>query len=306
MSEFSIIEKFQQLTPKYSNVTIGIGDDTAVIPLKSGNYQLITTDTLLAGVHFDPNENPRLVGRKALAVSLSDIAAMAGEPEHALISFATSRNEARTLEIFRGILELAEDFGVSIIGGDTNTWEHPEAITVTLTGQKTTMPPLLCDAEIGHDIFVTGTLGGSITGHHLNFKPRLKEAQHLSKNYPLGALTDISDGIATDLRHIISQSSCGVELIAESIPISPAASLLSDPLKHAFCDGEDFELCFTLPSQFTGQLLADPFFHNPKVYHIGKVTEHLSLIHLIHDDGHRSIMEWHGYEHASSDASRNS
>jgi thiamine-monophosphate kinase len=141
---------------------------------------------------------------------------------------------------------------VAVVGGDTNSWDGKLVISVTVLGEATERGPVLrSGAKPGDWVFVTGALGGSIRGHHLTFTPRVREALALHELVGLHAMIDVSDGLAADLNHILEESRCGAVLVAEAIPISPAAHDLSrtsgkTPLQHALGDGEDFELVFTV------------------------------------------------------------
>src|SRR5205823_2681084 len=214
---------------------------------------LITTDMLLEGSCFRLAEaGPRRVGRKAMAVNLSDIAAMAGEPLFAVVSVGLPRQGGRALaeELYLGLREMADAFDTAIVGGDTNSWDGPLAISVTLHGRATGRGPVLRrGAKPGDLAFVTGPLGGSILGHHLDFTPRVREALALHRAAELRAMIDISDGLAADAWHVCRESGCGLVLRGEAIPITEDACRLNDgrtPLEHALTDGEDFELFFAV------------------------------------------------------------
>jgi thiamine-monophosphate kinase len=234
---------------------LGIGDDAAVIKVKNRSPALVTTDMLMDGVHFDlVKDDPRLVGRKALAVNLSDIAAMAGRPTVAVVSVSLPRKGGRRIavELFKGIQKLATEFGVSIAGGDTNSWNGPLVIAVTLLGEPTQKRPVLrSGAKPGDVIFVTGELGGTRLSKHLTFKPRIEEAQWLHKHFRVSAMIDISDGLVSDLGHILEESRCGAALRRKAIPVSKKKGVT---LANALTDGEDFELCFTVPAKDSWRL----------------------------------------------------
>jgi thiamine-monophosphate kinase len=155
-------------------------------------------------------------------------------------------------QLYLGLRELADEFGVAVVGGDTNSWGDKLAISVTLLGEVTQRGPVLrSGAKPGDWVFVTGPLGGSILGHHLTFTPRVREALKLHEAVALHAMIDVSDGLAADLNHILEESRCGAVLVAEAVPVSAAARELSrtsgkTPLQHALGDGEDFELVFTV------------------------------------------------------------
>jgi thiamine-monophosphate kinase len=220
-----------------------------------------------------------LVGRKAMAVNLSDMAAMAGKPVAAFVSVGLPRRGGRALaeELYTGLREVADAFETAIAGGDTNTWNGPLVICVTLIGAATSRGPVRRGgASAGDWLLVTGPLGGSISGKHLTFTPRVREALQLHELADLHAMIDISDGLAADLNHICAESRCGAVLRAETIPISDAAHHASDgrsPLDHALNDGEDFELVFALPPGEAQTLLQQQPIPGIRLAHIGECIE---------------------------------
>ena len=155
-------------------------------------------------------------------------------------------------ELYVGLREAADAFGVAVVGGDTNSWDGGLVVSVTLLGEATARGPVRRGgARPGDWVFVTGPLGGSLLGRHLDFTPRVREALRLHERFDLHAMIDVSDGLAADLNHILEESGCGAVLDAESIPVAPAAFERSrttglTPLEHALGDGEDFELVFTV------------------------------------------------------------
>lgn len=266
--EFDYISWVRARTQRSDRVLVGPGDDCAVLA-PSRNPLLITTDMLMDGTDFHLSEvGPRRAGRKAMAANLSDIAAMAGVPTVAVVSVALPKGEASgrgtAEELYLGLRDVADDFAVPIVGGDTNSWTSPLAISVTVLGEPTDRGAVLrSGAKPGDWIFVTGPLGGSILGRHLDFSPRVREALAIHEAVNLHAMCDISDGLAADLNHILEESHCGAVLFADRIPISLAASELSrtsgkTPLDHALGDGEDFELVFAVSSEDGKKLECTP------------------------------------------------
>jgi thiamine-monophosphate kinase len=242
----------------------------------------------------------RQVGRKAMAVNLSDIAAMAGRPVAAVVSVGLPRHGGRELaeELYRGLRDVADCFATALIGGDTNSWNGPLVISVTVVGEATERGPVSRKgARLGDWLLVTGPLGGSITGHHLTFTPRVREALLLHELADLHAMIDISDGLAADSHHLAKESSCGIVLRAESIPIAGAAYQLTDgrsPLQHALTDGEDFELVFAVSPADGQRLLDTQPVPGITLVHIGEcVTEGFFL----EEDGQRRMLVPEGYEH---------
>ena len=177
---------------------------------------LVTTDMLLEGSCFVLAEaGPRRVGRKAMAVNLSDVAAMAGRPMAAVVSVGLARDGGRSLaeDLYRGLREMADEFDTAIVGGDTNSWDGPLAISVTLFGEPTGRGPVTrSGARPGDWLLCTGTFGGSIRGHHLDFTPRVREALRLHEVADLHAMIDVSDGLAADVWHICTESRVGAVL----------------------------------------------------------------------------------------------
>ena len=230
------------------------------VRLAAGAECVVTVDMISDGVDFDlSSTDPRRIGRKALAVNLSDLAAMAARPLAAVIALALPRQGALALakELYEGLLPLAERFEVAVAGGDLQTWDGPLAISVTLLGEPTSRGALLrSGARPGDVLVVTGSLGGSILGKHLNFEPRVTEALLLHERYELHAGMDVSDGLSLDLSRLCQASGCGAVIDLERVPIADAARQLAATrgdgqaaLDHALGDGEDFELLLALPSQ---------------------------------------------------------
>jgi thiamine-monophosphate kinase len=263
--EFHYIRWLRSQTTDDARVLVGPGDDCAVLaPLR--RPLLVTTDMLMDGTDFIVSDvGPRRVGRKAMAANLSDIAAMAGKPVAAVVSVALPRGSREfPQQLYLGLRDVADAFDVPIVGGDTNSWAGPLVISVTAFGEATERGAVLrSGAKAGDWVFVTGPLGGSIGGHHLDFTPRVREALALHATVELHAMCDISDGLAADLNHILEESGCGAVLVAEAIPVSDDARELSrtsgkTPLQHALGDGEDFELVFTVSPADGEKLLRTP------------------------------------------------
>jgi thiamine-monophosphate kinase len=264
--------------PPSEDVTVGIGDDAAVTAWSSGQL-VISTDMLLEDTHFTAAAGWRVIGRKAMAVSLSDMAAMAARPKFAVcaVGLDEERKPEDAKSLFEGMQEIAADFGCQIVGGDLTSWARPTAVCTTVVGEPTGKGPLTrAGAQAGDRIVVTGELGGSSAGKHLLFLPRVIEAIYLNQNYKINACIDISDGLGQDLGHILEESGKGALLYADAIPISEAARKSAartgkTALEHALSDGEDFELVFTMPPAECERLLADTEV-GTKVSVIGGIT----------------------------------
>jgi thiamine-monophosphate kinase len=303
-SEFAYIDWLRRRTPAHSSVEIGPGDDTAALRATPGRTLLMTTDMLLEGSCFLLEQaGPRRVGRKAMAVNLSDIAAMAGKPTAAVVSVGLPRRGGRALaeQLYEGMREVADAFDVPIVGGDTNSWEGPLVISVTVLGEATEKGPVRRNgAKPGEWILTTGPLGGSILGKHLDFTPRVAEALALHREADLHALIDISDGLSADLHHICEESACGAVLRAESIPITAAARQLSatdghSPLEHALFDGEDFELLMTVSPEDGQKLIERQPIAGIELCKIGEIV---ASGYWIEEAGVRRALEPKGYIHA--------
>jgi thiamine-monophosphate kinase len=301
-SEFAFIDWLRRRTPAADRVLVGPGDDTAVLRWPAAADCLVTTDMLLEGSCFLLAEaGPRRVGRKAMAVNLSDVAAMAGRPLAAVVSVGLPRRGGRALaeELYLGLREAADAFDTAVIGGDTNSWDGPLVINVALLGEATARGPVRRGgARVGDWLLVTGPLGGSILGKHLDFTPRVREALQLHEAAPLHAMIDVSDGLAADVWHLCEESHCGAVLRAEAIPLTPQASQIADgrsPLEHGLGDGEDFELVFAADPADARRLLATQPVAGITLAHIGEcVSEGLWL----EEQGQRRPLAPEGYVHA--------
>ncbi|MBN2563433.1 MAG: thiamine-monophosphate kinase [Phycisphaerae bacterium] len=282
---------------KGAGVRIGIGDDMAMLRAPDG-AMLVAADMLMDGVHFDTSvHSPEQIGRKALAVNLSDCAAMAVRPLYAVVSVALP--DSWTMEqaqgLFVGMADLARRYDCVIVGGDTNSWARPLVVDVAVIAEPWgdaetskrrnvetlerrnvetskrhgagasagreagrvggTRPVRRDGMRVGDAVCVTGRLGGSLLGHHLDFEPRVLEARALSRGLgsALHAMMDLSDGLSTDGHRMASASGCGIEFDAAALGgvISDAAVTASredrrGPMEHLFDDGEDFELLFAI------------------------------------------------------------
>lgn len=292
--EFDYIEWVRAHVSSSARLPVGIGDDTAVLRFPKAADCLVTVDMLMEGVHFTfPPATPRQAGRKALAVNLSDIAAMAGKPLAAVVSVALPRGRETQFahELHAGLQELAEEFGVVIAGGDTNSWSGPLVISVTLLGETQGKGAVLrSGAQVGDWVFVTGSLGGSISGKHLSFQPRVHEALRLHDAVDIHAMIDLSDGLSSDIGHILDESHVGALLLADAIPIGDEARAAADdksPLEHALGDGEDFELLFTVSPEDGSRLVENPPIDVP-LTRIGEIVAS-SKCELIDSQGKREL-----------------
>lgn len=264
--EFEFLDWLSQRLGQHSRLRLGPGDDAALLRLSERAECVVTVDMISDGVDFElRTTDPRRIGRKALAVNLSDIAAMAARPIGAVVALALPRQSALSLaiELYEGLLPLAEQFDLAMAGGDLQTWDGPLVISVTLLGEPTPRGPLLrSTAWPGDAIVVTGDFGGSILARHLDFEPRVNEALLLHERYELHAGMDVSDGLSLDLARLCQASGCGAVVDLDRIPISAAARELAGmsgrgALDHALSDGEDFELLLAVPEAEAQRMLAE-------------------------------------------------
>jgi thiamine-monophosphate kinase len=304
--EAEFLDWLRARLPTHPAVQLGVGDDAAILRWTGGAGCVVASDTLNEGVDFHLDQvDLRLVGHKALAVNLSDLAAMAAQPVAALVCLTLPRAGGLKIaqDLYTGILALAEQFGLAIAGGDTGSWDGPLVITVTVVGEVTEHGPLLrSGARPGDAVLVTGAFGGSILGKHLQFTPRVREALRLNREYRIHAATDVSDGLSLDLAHIVTESACGAVLDLPAIPIAADAHRLaasstsgSTALEHALADGEDFELILAVPQDQAQRLLQDQPLEIP-VTRIGTFVPERGLW-TADTAGVRHRLQPRGYEH---------
>ena len=284
-NEFELITRLKTKLPTNDSVIVGAGDDCAVIDAGvSGKWQLHKTDAVVEGIHFTRETAPEKVGHKALGRALSDIAAMAGTPRWATVTLGLPDgfDGAMVETIYDGINRLAKRHDVAVVGGETVSNPERLVLSVAVVGEVDRDRCVLrSGAKPGDGIWVTGELGGSIAGHHLDFEPRLPEGRWLAEHFLPSALIDISDGLAGDLGHLLDQANAGAELLETALPIRREARLRAresdaakPPLIAALTDGEDYELCFTL-GQGNAVALLDQFrkaFPDTPISCIGKIV----------------------------------
>ncbi|MHC1697109.1 MAG: thiamine-phosphate kinase [Geobacteraceae bacterium] len=310
LGEFGLIDRIARQLPAGKGVALGIGDDAAAFAPSPGQLSLITTDTLVEGIHFDLSFcDPLSLGKKALSVNLSDIAAMGGKPKYFLLSLAIP--PAMPLEFLDdficGMLTRAEQFGVHLIGGDTCSSSGPLVLTLTVLGEQS--PDLLVrrsGACPGDQICVTGTIGDSALGlrllqqggrqgnaimQHLDPVPRVLEGLALAEATLPSAMIDLSDGLMADLGHILDLSSVGARIYSAALPLSDAfrehfPTVTEEALSLALAGGEDYELLFTVPAEKI-----------PKVFPLlEKLGTPVSVIGTITAENTRAIIDSAGRE----------
>jgi thiamine-monophosphate kinase len=264
LSEFEIIRRF--FTSRARSAVLGVGDDAAIVRARRGFELVVTTDLLVAGRHFRRDANPGAIGHKALAVNLSDIAAMGGRPRWATLALALPRADARWLAAFsRGFMRLARRHGVDLIGGDTT--RGPLAICVQVIGEVPAGRALRRDgARAGDDVWVSGQIGGAglvlaaadgkvalSARERARLEPRLHvPAPRIGLGIALRGIArsaiDISDGLVADLGHVCERSGVGAVIDLARIPCSATMRrhLSRAPARAALlAGGDDYELCFT-------------------------------------------------------------
>lgn len=274
MGEDALVGRLLPLMPANESLVTGPGDDCAVARVSPGRQLLLKTDCVVEGMHFLPGTEPELIGRKALARAVSDVGAMGGVPLHALVTLLihADRPVSQVEGIYRGMKKLAEQFGISVAGGESSGLpEDGLIISVALTGEVPDGKAVLRNtAQRGDLIAVTGVLGGSFpTGHHLSFTPRVSEGGFLAASGLVTAMMDLSDGLGTDLPRLAAASGLGFRVREELLPVREGFTT-----EQAAGDGEDYELLMTFPPAHRDQLarLAAERFPETPLTVIGEMT----------------------------------
>ena len=288
VGEFGLIERLTRGLRYDRSVVKGVGDDCAVVDFDRTRFMLFCSDMIVEDVDFTLRDRPGLIGRKALAVNLSDIAACAGIPRYCTVSLGLPKRCGLVFaeRLYRGIRSLASRFKVNIVGGDISK-AAKLTIDVSVIGfvEKTKLA-LRSGARPGDIICVSGKLGNSLAGKHLQFTPRVGLARWLACHCRLHAMIDISDGLAADLGHILVQSKAGARLYARCIPCVKG-------LDAALHDGEDFELLFTLAPREAKKALAA----GRGISAIGEIVAPRYGVRLVDAAGRESMLEPKGYRH---------
>lgn len=226
-------------------VFAGSADDCAIVEIpRTKQYLVLKTDCVVEGVHFVQGTNPSDVGWKAMMRPLSDFAAASAVPRFALITLIVSQQTkaAWVQALYRGLRRAANRFEVSIVGGETSNTQGPIVISVSVIGfvEKSRVPSRR-GGRSGDDLFVTGRLGGALKQKHLKFIARIAESRWLTKNFPIHAMMDLSDGLGSDLPRLARASKAGFEIELENLPIARGATI-----DNAISEGEDYELLFAV------------------------------------------------------------
>lgn len=314
-SEFDLIARF--FTRPAPGAVLGVGDDAALMRVSSGMELTVSSDMLVAGRHFLPDADPYQLGHKALAVNLSDLAAMGASPRWATLSLALPEADEAWLAPFsQGFFELAQRHGVDLVGGDTT--RGPLNLCITILGEVPMGQALRRDgAQAGDDVWVSGSLGGAALGlRHLLGETRLTVEEQASclerlhtpqPRLELGqallglahGAIDISDGFMADLGHILARSGTGAEIHMEQLPAHPAvAARMASPLAQQclLAGGDDYELCFTAAPGRAQAILAAGARSGVSVARVGRITQDSGL-RIIRADGQAVARELRGYDH---------
>ena len=321
MNEFELIDHFfaGKEQKQRKDVILGIGDDCAILEVPSEHQLLVSMDTLVSGVHFPTTTDPYDIGYKALAINLSDLAAMGATPSWINLALTLPELDKQWLASFSdGLFTLAHEFEVALIGGDTT--RGPLSITIQAHGFTPKGQAITRDgAKPGDLIYVTHTLGDAgLALKHINQElllpvetnealliqlnrpfPRIKEGLLLRNQAT--SMIDLSDGLISDLGHILKKSGVGAEVDLSAIPLSASlrgSLALEDALKLALTAGDDYELCFTIPKHKQKQLEELMKESNCTISCIGHITENHKLI-LRYGDKIFDSDSLHGYSHFS-------
>jgi thiamine-monophosphate kinase len=323
-SETAAIDLLQKILGKSGRREIkrDIGDDCAVISISSGHDILLTVDTVVRDVHFCVEwQSGYGIGWRALASSVSDIAAMSGEPMAGVIAIGADDGwDDQLKEVYRGISDLSSKLEMDIVGGDITALPGRFSISITVLGKVEKGKALFRDGACqDDDIWVTGTLGGGRAvrlmadlgirdrfwrrslAEYEGILPRIDEARFLSEKLPPSSLIDISDGLSTDLSHICRMSGTGAIIEEDRIPVDEKVLYVSsgtglDPVELALNGGEDFELCFTV-AHGEGDRIADDFTEKFKlaVTKIGRIKG--SELFIQGRDGNKRLLKPSGFDH---------
>ena len=320
-TEFSLIEKFFCFDDKRDDVTLGVGDDCALLNPPRDQQLAVTVDTLVSGVHFPESTSPENIAYKSLAVSLSDLAAMGAKPAWATLALTLPESSESWLAAFsNSFKKTLDDYGLSLIGGDTT--QGPLSITVQLTGFVDPEKAMRRDAaKVGDKIYVTGHLGDAALGlnlldvHELH-DPTIRQSSIKKLNRPVprvefaqkavehcACAIDISDGLLSDLGHILKASSCGAKVYFDQLPTSQKFQECSgyldlDYKQMLLAGGDDYELCLVCAADNEEALFAIAESEGLLLTHIGEIDASAELS-VINDSGDLIELNSSGYEHFS-------
>lgn len=303
MAEFSIIDTYFN-RQNNSSVDLGVGDDSALLTPPPQQQLVICTDTLVAGRHFPLDTNPHAIGWKSVAVNLSDIAAMGAKPQSILLALSLAQIDHDWLKAFsQGLYDCCDQFGVSLIGGDTTQSPHL-TISVTALGWVESGKAITrSGAQVGDYVCVSGTVGDAAFALHNLGHPLQQRLDYPTPRCQLGqklkglasSMIDVSDGLAQDLGHILKASKVGATLELNQLPISPDLQNLTQEQQwqYALAGGDDYELCFTISPQNYEKLLQQQLDVN--ISKIGQIDQKTELTFV--QNGVDHSLQFHGYQH---------
>jgi thiamine-monophosphate kinase len=317
-SEFELIQKYFQSTDLPDDVTLGVGDDAALLNMPEGHQLVVTVDTLIEGVHFPVNTSPEDIGHKVLAVNLSDLAAMGASPRWVTLALSLpSADESWVAKFAQGFMALAKKYDVSLIGGDTTRGSL--SISVQAMGWvNNAMSLLRSAASEGDDIYVSGTIGDAglalqiLSGQGVIPDSLLKALNRPEPRIDLGmamnsianACIDVSDGLIADLGHILEASEVGAELSLESLPYGSVVKQWlgagNDPTLPLTW-GDDYELLFTASPEQASAIQALSVRLDLPLTRIGKITEQPGL-RIFTPEGEITNVAGTGYDHFGNHA----
>jgi thiamine-monophosphate kinase len=320
LGEFAFIKTIKEMVQEGAGVVKGIGDDAAILTPSPGMVALITTDLLVEGVHFQRAfTDPHHLGRKAVAVNLSDIAACGGTPTAFLVALAIPAETelAFVRSLYQGMIAQAREFQVSLVGGDTSRGDAL-MISITVMGEATEGEVVYrAGARKGDLIFVTGTVGdaalgleqlkqgkkdGGLVQRHLASVPRVREGREIACRSLATAMIDISDGLAADLGHIVEASEVGAKVRLSSLPLSEeyrkeVAGYNADPYALALTGGEDYELLFTAPPAKEEAVKELARELGLPITAIGEIVDAVAGVRVLADDGKEYPIKAMGHDH---------
>ena len=323
LSEFDLIKQYFQRPNRPARATLGIGDDCALLTPTPGLQTAISSDMLVEGRHFFAGEDPLRLGHKALAVNLSDLAAMGARPVGFTLALALPAAERDWLAGFsQGLFALADAFNIELIGGDTT--KGPLNICITVFGELRPGQALRRNAaKAGDDIWISGTLGDArlaLAGYRLELQrpldaaglqaaatrmhtptPRVELGVLLAEQGIAHAAIDISDGLVGDLGHILALSAVGATLDIDALPAGPVLATRETALRRAYtaAGGDDYELCFTAPASARAAILAAAAGVATPVTRVGAIDAQPGL-RLVDAGGQPLALQLDGYDHFTS------
>lgn len=327
LGEFGLIRRLAALSPRpHRRVLLGIGDDAAILRAASGNL-LLTTDLLVESIHFDFGlATPYQVGVKAILVNASDIAAMGGRPESVVVSLAL-RPDTRTASVealYRGLGDSCRSIGADLVGGDTSSSPGPMFLSIAMTGSSPSGNLIRrSGGRPGDHLYITGTIGDSRAGlrvlrsgpkkrlsssdlhlvrRHLCPTPRVSEGIFLARSRTASAMIDLSDGLASDLRHLCERSRTGASIEISRLPISPAMETWcrrrgANPSVEAIRGGEDYELLFAVPARCVPRVEARIRSGALLATRIGRLTPSDQGVNIIDAEGRKRTLNEEGFSH---------